>query len=93
MATPTNAKEIITYTQNNAVFRRKFLKMQIKAIKKARRNRCNCDNHALFQFFTRRVKSVLFDGGDEATPKVPTTVPQSQMASGLESVLKKQVFS
>ena len=65
MATPTNAKEIITYTQNNAVLRRKFLKMQIKTNKKARWHRFNYDNHALLQLFTRRVKSVLFDGGDE----------------------------
>ena len=35
------------------------------AIKKARWHRFNYDNHALFQLFTRRVKSVLFDGGDE----------------------------
>ena len=93
MATPTNAKEIITYTQNNAVLRRKFLKMQIKTNKKARWHRFNYDNHALLQLFTRRVKSVLFDGGDEATPKVPTTVPQSQMYQGFEVVLKKQAFS
>lgn len=39
--------------------------MQIKAIKKARWHRFNYDNHALLQLFTRRVKSVLFDGGDE----------------------------
>ena len=35
---------------------------------------------------------MLFDGGDEATPKVPTTVLQSQMYQGFEVVLKKQVF-
>ena len=31
-------------------------------------------------------------GGPEATPKVPTTVLQSQMYQGFEVVLKKQVF-
>jgi hypothetical protein len=31
-------------------------------------------------------------GGDEATPKVPTTVPQSQMYQGFEVVLKKRLF-
>jgi hypothetical protein len=36
---------------------------------------------------------VRFDGGDEATPKVPTTAPQSQMYQGFEVVLKKQAFS
>ena len=35
---------------------------------------------------------MLFDGGDEATPKVPTTVPQSQMYQGFEAVLKNGLF-
>ena len=46
-----------------------------------------------FLNFYKPVKIVLFDGGDEAPPKVPTTMPQSQMYQGFEVVFKNQVFS